>query len=39
MGGISGSKRVVIGDAGHVMYLEKSAALSPQAIRFPASNG
>jgi hypothetical protein len=37
MGDISGSKRVAI-DEDNVMYREKSAALSPQAIRFPASN-
>jgi len=32
--GISGSKRVVIGDAGHLMQLEKSAECSHQGIGF-----
>lgn len=35
--GISGSKRVVIGDAGHWMYLEKSAECSQRVIGFMES--
>jgi hypothetical protein len=34
----SGSKRVVIGDAGHLMYLEKSAECSHQVIGFIESS-
>ena len=36
--GISGSKRVVISDAGHLMYLEKPEEFSHQAISFIESN-
>jgi pimeloyl-ACP methyl ester carboxylesterase len=36
--GISGSKRVVISDAGHLMYLEKPAEFSRQVIGFIESN-
>jgi pimeloyl-ACP methyl ester carboxylesterase len=36
--GISRSKRVVIGDAGHLMYREKPAEFSHQVIGFIASN-
>jgi pimeloyl-ACP methyl ester carboxylesterase len=36
--GIFGSKRVVIGDAGHLMYLEKPAEFSRQVIGFIESN-
>jgi 3-oxoadipate enol-lactonase len=36
--GISGSKRVVISDAGHLMYLEKPAEFSHQVIGFIESN-
>jgi hypothetical protein len=36
--GISGWKRAVIGDAGHLMYREKSAEFSQPAIGFIASN-
>jgi hypothetical protein len=36
--GISGSKRVVMGDAGHLMYREKPAEFSPQVIGFMESN-
>jgi hypothetical protein len=36
--GISASKCVVIGDAGHLMYLEKSAECSHQGIGFIESN-
>jgi pimeloyl-ACP methyl ester carboxylesterase len=36
--GISGSKRVVIPDAGHLMYLEKPAEFSQQVISFIESN-
>jgi hypothetical protein len=32
MEGISGSKRIVIGDAGHWMYLGKSAECSQRVI-------
>jgi 3-oxoadipate enol-lactonase len=36
--GIPGSKRVVISDAGHLMYLEKPAEFSGQVINFIESN-
>ena len=36
--GISGSKRVVLSDAGHLMYLEKPAEFSHQVISFIESN-
>lgn len=36
--GISGSKRVVISDAGHLMYVEKPAEFSPKLIGFIESN-
>jgi hypothetical protein len=36
--GISGSKRVVIGDAGHLMYPEKPAEFSYPVIGFIESN-
>jgi 3-oxoadipate enol-lactonase len=36
--GISGSKRVVISDAGHLMYLEKPEEFSRQVISFIESN-
>jgi 3-oxoadipate enol-lactonase len=36
--GIFGSKRVVISDAGHLMYLEKPAEFSRQVIGFIESN-
>jgi 3-oxoadipate enol-lactonase len=36
--GISGSKRVVISEAGHLMYLEKPAEFSRQVIGFIESN-
>jgi pimeloyl-ACP methyl ester carboxylesterase len=36
--GISGSKRVVISDAGHLMYMEKPAEFSRQVIGFIESN-
>ena len=36
--GISGSKRVVISDAGHLMYLEKPAEFNRQVINFIESN-
>jgi 3-oxoadipate enol-lactonase len=36
--GISGSKRVLISDAGHLMYLEKPAEFSRQVIGFVESN-
>jgi pimeloyl-ACP methyl ester carboxylesterase len=36
--GIAGSKRVVISDAGHLMYLEKPEEFSHQVIAFIESN-
>jgi pimeloyl-ACP methyl ester carboxylesterase len=36
--GISGSKRVVVNDAGHLMYLEKPAEFTRQVISFIESN-
>ena len=36
--GISGSKRVVVNDAGHLMYMEKPAEFSRLAIDFIESN-
>ncbi len=36
--GISGSKRVVVSDAGHLMYLEKPAEFSHHVINFIESN-
>jgi hypothetical protein len=36
--GIAGSKRVIIGDAGHLMYLEKLEEFSRAAILFVESN-
>src|ERR1700680_1858022 len=36
--GISGSKRVVISDAGHLMYLEKPGEFSHQVVGFIESN-
>jgi pimeloyl-ACP methyl ester carboxylesterase len=36
--GISGSKRVVIGDAGHWMYRENPAEFSHQVLGFIESN-
>ena len=37
--GIAGSKRVVITDAGHLMYLEKPEEFSRAVITFIDSNG
>jgi 3-oxoadipate enol-lactonase len=37
--GIAGSKRVVISDAGHLMYLEKPEEFSRVVIRFIETNG
>lgn len=37
--GIAGSKRVVIAEAGHLMYLEKPEEFSREVITFIASNG
>ena len=36
--GISGSKRIVISDAGHLMYLEKPEEFSRLVIGFIESN-
>jgi pimeloyl-ACP methyl ester carboxylesterase len=37
--GIAGSKRVVIAETGHLMYLEKPEEFSREVITFIASNG
>ena len=37
--GVAGSKRVVISDAGHLMYLEKPEEFSRAVIRFIETNG
>jgi pimeloyl-ACP methyl ester carboxylesterase len=37
--GIAGSKRVVITDAGHLMYLEKPEEFSRTVINFIDANG